>query len=242
MTNRIDNYKNIFTKEFLMGPNCMRLLDEMLAVYPIAEGSRVMDLGCGKGVTGLYLAKEAKTTVFATELWTPATENARQFERWGVQDRIIPIHADANELPYAEEYFDAIVTIDSYHYFGTGKGFFNEKILPFLKKGGVFIAAFPGIKEELSGQAAKDFFEWVGRDENEMNTFRTLKWWCDLFGESDEYELIKGFELECNEEAWEDWFETGHPYAIRDKEFYDKGLGSLLNFIGIVIQRKRQEE
>lgn len=36
-------------------------------------------------------------------------------------DRVIPIHADANELPYADEYFDAIVSIDAYHYFGTGK-------------------------------------------------------------------------------------------------------------------------
>jgi cyclopropane fatty-acyl-phospholipid synthase-like methyltransferase len=58
MNNRkCDQYKELFTAEYLMGPNSMRLLDEMLEKYPLRKGSRVMDLGCGKGITSLYLAK-----------------------------------------------------------------------------------------------------------------------------------------------------------------------------------------
>lgn len=232
-----NNYREVFTKEFLMGPNSLKLLEEMLENCPIGKGSRVMDLGCGKGVTSLFVARETGSQVFATELWTPATENARQFEKWGVDQSVIPIHADANELPYADEYFDAIVSVDAYHYFGNKKGFFEEKILPFIRKGGLFIAAFPGLREELSGQAADDFFEWVGYDENEKNTFRTVQWWSELLGGNSEYKIEKCFEINCYDEAWNDWIATGHPYALRDNEFLEKGLRDKLNFIGIVIRK-----
>ena len=44
--NRIEKYREFFTKEYLMGPNSLRLLDEMLMKYPLKEGGRVMDLDC----------------------------------------------------------------------------------------------------------------------------------------------------------------------------------------------------
>ena len=125
MNRKSENYKEFFTKDYLMGPNSLRLLDEVLQKYPLKPGSRVMDLGCGAGLTSLFLAKEAQVNVFATDLWISATQNARTFENWGISDQVIPIHADANELPYAEEYFDAIVSIDSYHYFANKRGYFE---------------------------------------------------------------------------------------------------------------------
>ena len=65
----IEKYKKYFTKEYLMGPNSVRLLEEMLDRYPLERGMRVLDLGCGKGLTSLFLAKEAGVNVFATDLW-----------------------------------------------------------------------------------------------------------------------------------------------------------------------------
>ena len=125
VTNRCEKYRSFFTKEYLMGPNSLRLLNEMLAKYPLKEGSRVMDLGCGMGITSMFLAKEANVNVFATDLWISATQNAENFKKWNVEDRIIPIHADANDLPYAHEYFDTIVSIDAFHYFGNEKNYSN---------------------------------------------------------------------------------------------------------------------
>ena len=57
---KADKYKKLFTNEFLMGPNSVRLLAEMLEKCPIDEGLRILDLGCGKGLTSLFLAKETK--------------------------------------------------------------------------------------------------------------------------------------------------------------------------------------
>ncbi len=236
---RVENYREFFTKKYLMGPNSLRLLDEMLAKYPLKEGSRVMDLGCGMGITSLFLAKEAKVNVFATDLWISATQNAENFKKWGIDEQVIPIHADANELPYAEGYFDAIVSIDAFHYFAAKKGFFNEKILPFLKPDGVLIAAMPGVKKELEGEAADTLLEWMEGNKDDYDTFHCRQWWLDLIGKGDDYEAVMDFDLDCFDEAWNDWFVSGHEYGIKDKAYFDRGMGEYLSFIGLVIQRKQ---
>jgi len=56
--------------------------------------------------------------VWATDLWIPASENARRIEAADMGDRVFPIHADARSLPFAAQFFDAIVAVDSYSYFG----------------------------------------------------------------------------------------------------------------------------
>ena len=234
---RIESYRKFFTKEYLMGPNSLRLLDEMLYKYPLKEGGRVMDLGCGMGLTSMFLAKEAKVNVFATDLWISATQNAENFKKWGVDDSIIPIHADANNLPYAHEYFDAIVSIDAYHYFGAKKGVFEEKILPFLKKEGVLVAAMPGLKEELNEEQAEAMLDWFEGNYDDLDTFHSRKWWLELFKNDDEYEVVLDFDLDCFDDAWNDWFASGHEYGIKDKRYFDRGLGEYLTFIGLVIKK-----
>ena len=44
----IEKYRKYFTKEYLMGPNSFRLLDELIRRRPDGvRFSRTMDLGCG---------------------------------------------------------------------------------------------------------------------------------------------------------------------------------------------------
>ena len=64
------------------------------------------------------------------DLWITATENYARFRELGLDGRIVPIHADALSLPYAEGFFDGIVSVDSYHYFGTGEGFASQNLAP----------------------------------------------------------------------------------------------------------------
>ena len=56
----INNYKGFITAEYLMGPNSMRVLDELLTKYPmkLTDEDMILDLGCGKGLTSMVLAKE----------------------------------------------------------------------------------------------------------------------------------------------------------------------------------------
>lgn len=45
-------------------------------------------------------------------------------------------------------------------------------------------------------------------------------------------------EAVCYDVAWKEWFETGHEFGLRDKEYLDKGLYDLLNFILIYVKKK----
>ena len=46
-------------------------------------------------------------------------------------------------------------------------------------------------------------------------------------------------EAECYDRAWEDWFNSGHEFGIRDKEFLSKGLDQVLNFVLMYVHRKQ---
>ena len=118
--NRADRYRKYFTKECLMGPNSFRLLDELIRRAPEdACYDRVLDLGCGMALTSVFMANETPArSVYAFDLWVSATENYRRILDMGLEDRIIPIHGDAMDMPFAHDFFDTIISVDSYHYFG----------------------------------------------------------------------------------------------------------------------------
>ena len=40
---------------------------------PIEPGMKVLDLGCGKAMSSIFLAREFRVSVWATDLWIPAT-------------------------------------------------------------------------------------------------------------------------------------------------------------------------
>lgn len=232
-----DNYKQLFNQQFLMGPNSVRLLDEMLEKTPMEEGLEVLDLGCGKGLTSLYLAKEINAHVFATDLWISASENYENFKTWGIDNRIVPIHADANDLPYSNEYFDAIVCIDSFHYFANQKGFLQKKILPLLKKKGKAIIVVPGLKSEIHGDEPQLMKDWIDDEDNEYEFYHSREWWKNFFGEGEEFEIEQELDLDNFGIAWDDWFLSKHPLSIRDCEFFEKGVNKYLASVGFVIRK-----
>jgi len=76
-----DKYNQYFTAQFLMGPNSVRLLDELIEEYPLPSESDmcVLDLGCGNGITSMFLAKETGAKVYAADLWITEEANRERF-------------------------------------------------------------------------------------------------------------------------------------------------------------------
>ena len=237
--NRAEHYKQYFTKDYLMGPNSFRLLDELIRRNPYeARYDRTLDLGCGMALTSVFLAKETPAkSVYAFDLWVSATDNLKRIRDLSLEDRIVPIHGDALDMPFAQDWFDAIVSVDSYHYFGCKEGIFAERILPFVRRGGSVMIAVPGLREEPQGELRTLFETWAEGDDSLY--FKTTGWWKDLLEKECGNQCnISVLEAECYDEAWEDWFNTGHEYGIRDREFLSRGLDKLLNFVMIYVQKK----
>lgn len=70
--------------EKIMGPNPVKLEEELLADSKIPCGAAVCDLGSGQGLTSVFLAKEYGYKVYAADLWSDPEENALFSDRRGL--------------------------------------------------------------------------------------------------------------------------------------------------------------
>ena len=218
-----------FVDKNMMGPNALIIVDELLEDLSITSGMRVLDLGCGNGLTSIYLAKEFDVQVFAVDLWVSATDNYKRFLQMGVDDLVIPIHADAHELPFAHEYFDALISIDAYHYFGNNDEYFDKYLRPLLKKDALVSLAFPGMKYEVHNNIPDEMKKYWG--DEELGMWHSLDWWKEkLEGKLKNFEAK---EMKCFDKAWDDWLSTENPYAIEDREMMAADNGRYMNIISI---------
>ena len=67
-------------RERSMGPNPLKLCEELLGLASIPAGSVVLDLGSGTGLTNALTAREFGLTTYAAVLWGDPSDNMRFFE------------------------------------------------------------------------------------------------------------------------------------------------------------------
>lgn len=233
----ISKYKKYIMEETMMGPDSVRILMELLEKYPLqlAPDDLVLDLGCGKGATSLVLAKETGARVWANDLWISAEENGKRFAQWGMGDRITPVCEDANHLRFEEKQFKALVSIDSYHYFAGHEGFFQDKILPFIKDGGTVLIGIPGLKEEYAGRAGELLSDWIG---GETHLFKSPARWRELIGSGGRIGSVKICEMDCFDEAWNEWLAVDNKFAQGDKQHFQTVIKPFSCFVGICVKLK----
>lgn len=134
----------------IMGPNPLKLTEELMLGLNIPRNGVVCDLGSGQGLTSLFLAKEYGFKVYAADLWSNPEENRRFFRSEGLtDDEILPVKADATALPFEKGFFDAVICVDSYNYFGRDPAFLDEKLLPFVKSRGLVAISILGMKKYI---------------------------------------------------------------------------------------------
>jgi ubiquinone/menaquinone biosynthesis C-methylase UbiE len=214
---------NTYDPEFVagnqMGPNALWLMEWLTEKIEIKENMKVLDLGCGRAMSSIFLAKEFGANIYATDLWIDASENQKRIVEYGLEDKIVPISAEAHALPFAANFFDVIVAVDSYGYFGTDDLYLSY-ITRFLKPGGIMAAALPGLIKDFN------YFEIPGhlleKQENghvfwepDCFTFHTKTWWLNHWMKTG---LV---EVETN-----DTLEDGYKYwATQERALELAGLG-----------------
>src|SRR3546814_13823300 len=96
-----------------MGPNPLWLLEDLLRDMSILPGSRVLDLGSGRGETSVFLARELGVEVWAADLWISPAVVEPMLRDLGLSGQVHTVQADARALPFEHGLFDHIASIDA---------------------------------------------------------------------------------------------------------------------------------
>ncbi|WP_329337008.1 methyltransferase domain-containing protein [Streptomyces sp. NBC_01352] len=199
---RSNSYDVRWTIENQMGPHALWLLEWLapaLGLDALRPGARVLDLGCGRAMTSVFLAREYDAQVTAADLWVKPDENARRIAEAGFADRVQPVHVEAHDLPFAEGSFDAIASIDAYQYFGT-----DDLYLPgltrLLKPGGRIGVVVPALREEPTGtEPPEHLAPWW---EPDFWCFHSPDWWRRHWTRSGAVEVEAA---DWQPDGWRDW-------------------------------------
>jgi cyclopropane fatty-acyl-phospholipid synthase-like methyltransferase len=156
------------------GANSLWLTEWLAEAIDLKPGMRVLDLGCGRGASSIFLRREFGVQVWSTDLWCGVTERYQRVRDAGVEDGVFPIHADARALPFAAEFFDAIVSIDSFMYFGT-EDLYLSNLARLVKPGGVIGIALASVIQEIDGPVPEHLRAWYAQDM--AYCLRSAPWW-----------------------------------------------------------------
>ena len=210
-----------------MGPNALWLTEFLCEAMALRRGMRVLDLGCGKAVSSVFLAREFGVQVWATDLWVSASENATRIARQGMSEHVFPVHADARHLPFAHKFFDAIVSIDAFEYFGTEASFLPA-ISQFLVPGGQIGIVNAGVLHEFEELPP----EWP----SDFSSFHTADWWRRHWSLSQCVDVECADELPNGRDLWLHWHQiTG---ASGD-DYLTSRAGENLGFHRVVARSKQ---
>ncbi|MGZ5933449.1 MAG: SAM-dependent methyltransferase [Rhizomicrobium sp.] len=203
---RSSRYDGRWIVDNLMGPHVLWLAEHLCEVLELKPGMRVLDLGCGKAISSIFLATEFAVQVTAADLWIKPGENARRIETAGVADRVFPVYAEAHALPFAEEQFDAIVSLDAFQYFGTDDLYLGT-ISKFLKPGGRIGIVCPGLAHEIVDvpEHLKPWWEW------DFCCFHSPDWWRHHWAKTGLVQVETADWMEDGHALWLDWYRAVVP-------------------------------
>lgn len=81
---RSQRYNTPQFTEKMMGPNPIKLTEELMLENRTPAGAVVCDLGSGQGITSAFLAQEYGFQVYACDLWSEPAENQAFFDQLGL--------------------------------------------------------------------------------------------------------------------------------------------------------------
>lgn len=220
-----------------MGPSAVWLAEFLVKEMDLKPGMKVLDMGCGKAMSSIFLAKEFGVQVWANDLWISASDNLKRIKEAGVEDLVFPIRAEAHALPYANEFFDAIISLDSYHYYGTNE-LYLFTFAELVKPNGQIGIVVPGLLKEFENDVPKRLKPYW---DNEWFTFHTPAWWSKHWKRSGMVDIEVADTMPEGWDLWLKWEKTAKQSGLwgrnGDIELLEADGGEYFTFTRVVARR-----
>ena len=216
------------------GANSLWLTEWLSEVVSLTAGMRVLDLGCGRGASSIFLRRELGVEVWATDLWFSAAERLERIRDAGVGDGVFPVHADARSLPFAHEFFDAVVSIDSFPYYGTDD-LYAGYLAQFVKVGGAIAIAGSGLTQEIDGAVPEQLQAWW---EPAACCLHSAGWWRRHWERSGVLEVELAETMPDGWQVWLDWQRAASPDNLVEIETLEADRGRYLGYVRVVGRRR----
>lgn len=195
---RSNGYDAEWVTKNQMGPNALWLTESLLEELPITPDMKVLDLGCGKALSSIFVAKEFGAKVWAADLWIDAAENQQRIDEADVGELVTPVNAEAHTLPFEPGFFDVIISLDAYQYFGTADLYLGY-LVDFLKPGGRLGAVMPALLNELGAEpppTLAPYWEW------DFCCFHGPQWWRHHWAKTGKVAVDHA---DAIDNGWQDW-------------------------------------
>ncbi len=215
------------------GANALWMTEWLSGALDLRPGMRVLDLGCGRAMSSIFLHREFGVQVWATDLWFSATENLQRIRDAGVEEGVFPIHADARSLPFAAGFFDAIVSIDSLIYYGTDDLYLND-LARLVKPGGQVGIAGAGLMEEIEGPLPEHLREWWTLD---LWCLHSAMWWHRHWERTGIMNIEVADTLPDGWQLWLDWHRAICPDNTVEIQAIEADRGNYLGYVRLVGRR-----
>jgi SAM-dependent methyltransferase len=218
------------------GANSLWMTEWLAEALNLQPGMRVLDLGCGRAVSSIFLCREFGVQVWATDLWFSASENLQRIREAGVEDCVFPIRADARSLPFAAEFFDAVVCIDSFPYYGTDDLYLNY-LARFMKPWGTVATAGAGLMREIEGPLPEHLRAWWTPD---LWCLHSAAWWRRHWERASIVDIALADTLPDGWRFWRDWHRVIAPDNGPEIQALEADRGSHLGYVRLVGRRRSE--
>lgn len=217
------------------GANALWLTEWLTEKMQLRPGMRVLDLGCGRAMSSIFLRREFDVQVWATDLWFSASENLERIRDAGVGDGVFPLHADARALPFAAEFFDAIVSIDSLLYYGTDDRFLND-LARLVKPGGQIGIAQCGLKQEFEGPVPAHLQQIYYQDQ--LWCLHSAAWWRQHWSRTGILDVEVADLMPDGWRLWLDWLRIIASESSSEIGTLEADAGANLGYVRAVGRRR----
>jgi SAM-dependent methyltransferase len=220
------------------GANSLWLTEWLASALDLRPGMRVLDLGCGRASSSIFLCREFGVQVWAVDLWFSPSENIQRIRDAGVEDGVFPIHADARVLPFAADFFDAIACIDSFFYYGTDDLYLNY-LARFVKSDGRLGIAGAGLMREIDGPIPEHVRAWWTQD---LWCLHSPPWWRRHWERTGIMDVEQADTMPEGWKRWLDWLRVVAPDNAVEIKALEADRGNYLGYVRVVGRRRKEAQ